>query len=490
MKKNRFIIIGLGSIGLILLKNLSRDYELLCIDKDESSTERAREIREDIEVITGDATSRLVLEEAGVNDADGVIITTTDEKVNIEVARILHENFEPRRVIAIAISEEGIETLQSYGAEVENIFMASAVGIINRLTEKTKTTHEIGIGRNEIMEVEVHPNSRLANKPIGLLAPIKWRIGIIYRDDNIIIPRRDVVLKPRDRVVILGDPNILKTVAEILTFSFERFPLEYGSMVLTYLSGAEDEKFFEELGYIISSFPVEKNVFVCSRKAAERRDEIELLCDTYHIKERVFKESILPILSAIEETTKEIRDEQAIVVISKKVAFDLFRVSLFSARKRNFLYSLVDTGSCPVFLLSGTHPYEKILLPCLSATDIDRIIETGIEVSSTINGSLTALTVEPSRYIATEEEQAKHRENKKRISSLTAMYKTSIEVITKKGNPIKVTSLVQREYNLMVINRGSPKRGFLSFLSPDVVWNIIKDARITTLITPPVEEAL
>ncbi len=490
MKKNRFIIIGLGSIGLILLKTLSRDYELLCIDKDGASVDKAREIREDIKVIVGDATSRLVLEEAGVNDSDGVIITTTDEKVNIEVARILHENFEPRRVIAIAISEEGIETLQIYGAEVENIFMASAVGIVNRLTEKTKTTHEIGIGRNEIMEVEVHPNSRLANKPIGLLAPIKWRIGIIYRDDNIIIPRTNVVLKPRDRVVILGEPNILKTVAEILTFSFERFPLEYGSVALTYLTGAEDEKFFEELGYIISSFPVEKNIFVCSRKAAERKDEIERLCDTYHIKERVLKESILPILSAIGETAKEIKDEQALIVISKKAAIDTSRISFFSSRKRNFLYSLVDIGSCPVFILSGTHPYEKILLPCLAGTDLDRIIETGIEVSSTINGSLSALTVEPSRYIATEEDHTNYKEIKKRISSLTAMYKTSIEVITKKGNPIKVTNLVQKEYNLMVINRGGQRRGLLSLLSPDVVWNIIKDARITTLITPPVEGAL
>ena len=490
MKKNRFIIIGLGNIGLILLKTLSRDYELLCIDRDEAVIDRAREIREDIDVVIGDATSRLVLEEAGINDADGVIITTTDEKVNIEIARILHENFEPRRVIAIAISEEGIETLRSYGAEVENIFMASATGIVNRLTEKTKTTHEIGLGRKEIMEVEVHPNSRLANKPIGILAPIKWRIGIIYRDDNIIIPRKDVVLKPKDRVVILGEPNILKTVAEILTFSFERFPLEYGTVVLTYLTGAEDERFFEELGYIISSFPVEKNIFVCSRKVAERRKEIEQFCDRFHIKERVFKESVLPILSAIEETSKEIKNEQALIVVSKKAVLDSLGVSVFSTRKRNFLYSLADIGSCPVFILSGTHPYEKILLPSFAGADIDRIIETGIEISAIINGSLTALTVEPSRYIATEEEYAKHKEIRKRISALTAMYKTSIEVITMRGNPVKVTHQVQREYNLMVISRGSPRRGFLSFLSPDVVWNVIKDTRITTLITPPVEEAL
>jgi Trk K+ transport system NAD-binding subunit len=39
------------------------------------------------------ATSRLVLEQAGVGEADTVAITTTTETVNLEVARVLRDHF-------------------------------------------------------------------------------------------------------------------------------------------------------------------------------------------------------------------------------------------------------------------------------------------------------------------------------------------------------------------------------------------------------------
>jgi hypothetical protein len=98
--------------------------------------------------------------------------------------------------------------------EVENIFTLSGASIRNMLEQKMRTAHAIGLGKNEILEVEVYPNSKLANKPIGSLAPIRWRICIIYREENTIIPRENTVLKPKDRVIILGDPVVLKTVIQ------------------------------------------------------------------------------------------------------------------------------------------------------------------------------------------------------------------------------------------------------------------------------------
>ena len=86
MKRNKYVIIGLGSIGQELLRKISRDIDLVCIELSSELEETAKEIREDCSFFSGDATSRLVLEKAGVSEADGVIITTTAEKVNIEAA--------------------------------------------------------------------------------------------------------------------------------------------------------------------------------------------------------------------------------------------------------------------------------------------------------------------------------------------------------------------------------------------------------------------
>ena len=102
MKRIRFIIVGVGKIGAGLLQKLSKDYELLCIDNAPGMDEQVRKLRgETTTVMQGDATSRLVLEEVGVNDAECVIVTTTSEPVNIEVCRILKEHFRPKRVIAV-----------------------------------------------------------------------------------------------------------------------------------------------------------------------------------------------------------------------------------------------------------------------------------------------------------------------------------------------------------------------------------------------------
>jgi Trk K+ transport system NAD-binding subunit len=65
MKRNKFIIIGLGNTGLELLKKLSKEFDITCIDLNKDTEEEAKKIRSDCQVIVGDATSRLILEESG-----------------------------------------------------------------------------------------------------------------------------------------------------------------------------------------------------------------------------------------------------------------------------------------------------------------------------------------------------------------------------------------------------------------------------------------
>ncbi|KPJ97453.1 MAG: hypothetical protein AMK71_13305 [Nitrospira bacterium SG8_35_4] len=107
MKRNKYIIVGLGSIGLELLKKISKDIDLVCIDLNSELEDTVKKIRDDCTFFSGDATSRLVLEEAGVAESDGVIITTTSEKVNSETAQILKEHFDAKRVIAVGTTSAG-----------------------------------------------------------------------------------------------------------------------------------------------------------------------------------------------------------------------------------------------------------------------------------------------------------------------------------------------------------------------------------------------
>lgn len=483
-KRNRFIIVGAGNVGLELMSLLSRDIEIVCIDKDDAAKEKIGKIRgSDFTFVEGDATSRLVLEEADVNNADCVILTMTMEKMTVETARVLRDHFIPKRVIAIGITPHGIRDLESFGVEVQNIFSVSAASIRNIFEQRTRTAHSIGLGKNEILEVEVHPNSRLVNKPIHNLAPIKWRIGIVFRDGNIIIPEGDTVLRPRDRVVILGDPGILKTVAEILTFNFERFPLEYGSSAIAYISGSEDDRFFQEVEYVMSIFPLRKLYFILSDRIGEKYQE---MMNRESFQEAEIQRTVLTPFHAVGKIIREHHGERFGMIMLSKDAHVVF------GKKKSFVDGLSSFPPCPVLLTRGSFPYEKLAIPAVADVDLGHVLDNAMEISTLLSNEVAALLVTPSRYTTSDQELKEFEEKKRMISEFGLMYRKSINTPVLEGNPVRAIVEEGKEHDLLAVDISSWKRQrwFFSLLTPDVVWNIIKGAPCSVLLLPSVEEAL
>lgn len=487
------VIIGVGNIGRELLSKLSRDFDITCVDSTPEAESVVASLRgkERTRVILGDATSRLVLEQARVDDSDVVLITTTTEEINIEVARVLHDHFEPRRVISVAVTDEGAEKLGELGVEVKNIFTASANDIRNLIEHQAKTAYGIGIGKNEILEVEVHPNSRLRNRPLGYIAPIRWNIGIIYRDGNIIVPKPETVLKEKDKVVILGDPAVLRTVAEMLTSEFEKFPLEFGTSLALYLTGHEKDDLFEEAAYIRSVFQLDKVNIVYSARAEKligRHDEI---VEKYAMGETGKFISSLPPAEAIKSLAITGGARMGIILVAKD-SFLAPRFPFFSAAQKISLSSLVNAAKCPVILAHGTHPYSKLLVPALIDFDFRHLVDKSIEISHTITNEVSVLTTRPSEYIATEEESSRFEDAKKMISNIGFLHKKRIDLQVLTGNPVHEISHRLPYYNLLVLGAGSwsGRDFFRSILSPDVAWHILKRSRISVLVLPELEESL
>ncbi|KJR40064.1 TrkA-N domain-containing protein [Candidatus Magnetoovum chiemensis] len=488
MRRNKFIIIGLGNVGQNLLKKLSKEYELTCIDITEAAYEQSKKIRSDINIIIGDATSRLILEQAQVNDADGVIITTTNEKTNIETARVLKQYFSAKRIISIGLTSAGNEALQEMGIEVENIFNAGAVMIRNLLEQKSRTVYAIGLGKNEILEVEVHPNSKIANKPISSFAPLRWRIGIIYRADNIIVPNPDTILKPKDKVVILGEPAVIKTVSEILTFNFQQFPLEYGNKVIVYINGKEGEEFYNELSYIFSLFPLKKLILAAPFKIDKYFNKISQLIKREPLPDFEIIKNSLPVIDAMENAIELINKEQGLIIISKKTLFSLF---FSSNAKKRFIHDLSKKAACPIFILNGTYPYEKTSVPCVKHIRLQSVLETVLEIAVSVNNSVSALLVEPSKYIDSDEEIEEFERNRKIVSDTSLLYKLSINTNIYIGNPVKVITAALDGSNLLAIDAAPWSRvRFASALNPDILWHIFKGSKLSVLIVPQVEESL
>lgn len=491
MRRNRIIIIGIGKIGADLLRKFPKDHELLCIDNAPDAGEQAKKLRsEGVTVMQADATSRLVLDEAGVNEAECVIVTTTHEAVNIEVCRLLREHFLPKRVITVGTSSEGIKRLAELGAEVQDLFADSAASIRNLLEHRTRTATSIGLGKNEILEVELHPHSRLANKPLRSLAPLRWKIGVIYRDGNIIVPHGDTVLRPKDRMIILGDPAVLKTVSEIMTFSFQQFPLEYGSTAFVYLSGREEEGFFSELEYLFDSFPLKRVLFIYSGRASGQTERYHTLIkrERYHsVEERRID---LPVQQAVQKIIREEHHECAIMVLHE----DILGSRLLPGVAKKQILELCTTASCPVLIARGTHPYERAAVPAAEGMNPQQGLETALEVASSLNNAVSALLVQPIRHIASDADAQEYEASRKSISELSLMYRSEVNTVLLQGNPVRALQQALAGQNLLFLDSNTLKKRAwpfpFSFLDPDPVWLLLRSATVSTMLVPPVEEAL
>jgi trk/ktr system potassium uptake protein len=482
-------MVGIGRIGGEVLRRLPKDYDLLCIDNAPDAEDRVKKLRGDgTAVMRADATSRLILQEAGVDDAEAVLITTTSETVNIEVARLLKEHFHPKRVIAVGSSSDGIKRLLELGAEVQELFASGAAGIRNMLEHRARAATTIGLGKNEILEVEVHPHSRLANKPLQNLAPIRWTIGLIYREGNILLPRGDTILRPRDRVVILGDPSVLKTVAEIMTFNFQKFPLEYGTTAIICIADREDASFFTELEYFFGIFPLQRAVFVRSNRAGDLTAEYGKLLERGRFRKVEERTIDVPLHRAVKQVLDEDLMECGVIVFSGKALAGRF-VPVIRKRQLN---EIVFRAACPVLLVRGTHPYVRTAVPGADGMSPHHALETALELASSLNNEVSALLVKPVRYLASAEDFGGYDAMRKAVSELGLMYRTSVVSREFEGNPVRAVLDALPDYNLLCLDQAnfSVQQWPLSLLNPDVVWHIFQRSSVSTLLVPSVEESL
>lgn len=491
MASGKFIIIGLGRVGFKLLQLLSKDLQLTCIDSDATVLQTASELRGDgLTIVQGDATSRLVLERAGAGQADTVVITTTIEMINLEVSRVLRAHFNVPRIVAIGITPKGIEELESLDVEIENIFILSAAGLRNRLEQKTKTVHGIGLGKNEILEVEVHPNSRLVNKPLAALNPRSWRIGIVYRDGHILIPSGDTILRPKDKIILLGEPSVIKTVADLLTFRFRHFPLEYGDTLVALVPSEPKASFLEELAYLLSVFPLEKGLLLLQRRSPALEQRLMELGQLHRMRhlEMLDLPQRAPF-QACQEIFRRHGRSTALVVLPRQMLFPPLWSWSGGGSSKTFLRNLAGQVGCPILIANGSQPYERVAIPGLNRAGLQQALETTLEMSLTINYSVSTLLVRLSKYIALDNEVRVFDAMKKTAADLGLMYKTSIRTQELEGNPITATLAAAREQNLLVTEIDSWSRGgrLSTLFQPDIAWSIVRRNPVSTLLIPPVD---
>jgi trk system potassium uptake protein TrkA len=219
MKRNQFVIIGLGRFGSSLARELIQlDYEVLGIDKDEEAVQDMSQVL--THAVVAESTDEEVLRSLGVRNFDcGVVAIGDDIQASILTAIIL-KDLGVKKVVAKAMSELHGRVLEKIGVD-RVVYPERDMGIrvAHQLVSpnlldyielsKEYTIAELAVPKclNGVSLQDLNPRARFGCSIVAINKPK----GII------IAPSATDVLAEKDVMVVIGTNNQIEQFEESVT---------------------------------------------------------------------------------------------------------------------------------------------------------------------------------------------------------------------------------------------------------------------------------
>ena len=215
----KIVIIGLGTIGHTVLKNLSeKNHSITIIDESKELIEYLIE-QYDVQGVIGNGASLEIQREAGVKGADVFIALTTTDEVNVfaclvakklgvknTVARV--RNPEYREQILEMKNELGISMIvnpeQDTSNEIYNLISLPAIAKVEKFAK----------GKVLLVEIVAEKGCKLINETlISLGKKLKTKVLIcaVQRNNDVFIPSGNFEIKEGDRIHFTSDTKNLRS---------------------------------------------------------------------------------------------------------------------------------------------------------------------------------------------------------------------------------------------------------------------------------------
>ena len=228
-ENRRIVVVGAGNVGLNLIKIIENDFpDIGCkiIDNDLERTKTiASQLSEQNTILCGDALDANILKEAGASNAEAIISVTDDDEVNI-FSSLLAKDLGCKRSMAIVSNTNYRRLSKKLDLDVlinpGNITTSAILQYVRR--GKVREVHDFGNERGEIMEIEILPTTKFADKKIeDLTIPEGVVIGGIVRNKELIIPDNNTILLVNDKLIIFSDPSSIKDIEKYSEVNIEFF---------------------------------------------------------------------------------------------------------------------------------------------------------------------------------------------------------------------------------------------------------------------------
>jgi len=192
------IVVGLGGIGRSLVKQaVEHGNNVVVIDQDET---RCSEILEhyDILAVTGNATDKTILEEAGIDRTDAFVATTSDDSVNLMTCW-LAKRFHVPNVVAIVNQPAHSDFFKEVGVRISENPDELVASRLYYWTENPQLQQLASIPGGTIFEIVAEESAPIVGHEIRELKVKDFVFIAIRRTGGVlIIPSGTVRIQPGD----------------------------------------------------------------------------------------------------------------------------------------------------------------------------------------------------------------------------------------------------------------------------------------------------
>ncbi len=173
-----------------------------------------------VSVYVGNPWRTYALEEAGIYDADLFISLSNNDTDNYVSCILAKKVFNVRKCICVVKNPDNVEIYKKLG--IDSVISSTYLLTQNIKNESLEGNliRSMNLDSNKIVMVEATLLSkyRICNKAImDIKFPSYANIAYIMRDNEFIIPKGNVVLKPRDTLVIACEKDDEKELTKYIT---------------------------------------------------------------------------------------------------------------------------------------------------------------------------------------------------------------------------------------------------------------------------------
>lgn len=213
------VIIGDGKVRFAIAGQLDREgHNVTVIDSNQAVLDKTSNLL-DVVGIYGNGATPQTLKEAGADHADLVIAATSKDEINI-LSCLLAKKMGARHTIARIRTPEYVDSLnyvkEELGLSLDINPELAAAREIRRSLRFTSEIHTSSLAkaRLELAEIKVFDHSPLAGKTIMEISKAYKQsvlFCLIERDDDLIIPSGNTIVRANDKLVLTGRTKQLQS---------------------------------------------------------------------------------------------------------------------------------------------------------------------------------------------------------------------------------------------------------------------------------------